>query len=509
MKSLLKRLWEDKTLFCLLVIAFLARIIAIFFAKGFGMHDDHFLVIEASQSWVDGFDYNYWLPWSKLNTGPDGHNFFYVGIHFILFIILKWIHIFNPQNKMIIIRLIHALWSLLIVKFGYKITLKLSDKKAAIQVGLMLALLWIFPWLSVRNLVEVVSIPFLMWGMWLLIKEENIKTSTLIWVGFLFGLAFTTRFQTLMFISSIGLVFLIRRQWNHIIYVVFGFCLSIFIFEGIIDLIFWGKPFAETLEYLKYNMTHSKDYIISSWYTYLLFLLGVLIPPVSIALFIGFFRTWKKHLLFFLPTFLFLIFHSTFPNKQERFILTIVPFFIILGIVGRSEFIAHKPELYLKSKKLIKAALIFFWTINFILLFVFSFHYSKRSRVESMTYLSKYKNVQMIMMENTNATDTKMPPLFYLGQWVGVLEISKTKNLDSLKLYLNKYKCPPRFILFEGDKYLNARVDSLKKILPNIESETVVKPGLIDDLVYKLNPINVNQTIYIYRNKDYFPSKID
>ena len=509
MKSLLKRLWEEKTLFCLLVIAFLARVVAILFAKGFGMHDDHFLVIEASQSWVDGFDYNYWLPWSAKNTGPDGHNFFYVGIHFILFTIIKWLHIFNPQTKMIIIRLIHALWSLLIVKFGYKITLKLADKKAAIQAGLLLAVLWFFPWICVRNLVEVVSIPFLMWGIWLLIDNENIKPSTLIWVGFLFGLAFTTRFQTILFISGIGLVFLIKWQWKHIIYVVFGFCLSIFIFEGIIDIILWGRPFAETIEYLKYNMAHSKDYIISSWYTYILFLLGVLVPPISIALFIGFFRSWKKYLLIFLPTFLFLVFHSSFPNKQERFIITIVPFIIILGVIGWNDLMNHKPLLYSKLKKTIKVSLIIFWILNFILMSIFSVHYSKRSRVESMTYLSKYKNIQMIMLENTNAIDVKIPPLFYLGQWVGVYEISKTKNLDSLVFYLNKYKSPPRFILFEGDKNLNSRVDSLKKLLPNIESETIVKPGLIDDIVYKLNPINVNQTIYIYRNKDFFPSKIE
>ncbi len=395
------------------------------------------------------------------------------------------------------------------MKYGYKITLKLADKKAAIQVALLLSLLWLFPWLCVRNLVEVVSIPFLMWAVWLLIKNENIKTSTLIWVGFLFGLAFSARFQTLMFISGIGLVFLIRWQWRHIISVIFGFCLSVFIFEGIVDLVLWGKPFAEIIEYLKYNMAHSRDYIISAWYTYLLFLLGVLIPPISIAIFYGFFKNWKKHLIIFLPTLMFLVFHSSFPNKQERFIITIVPFFIILGVVGWNIFTEQKQEWYNKRKNLIRYCIIFFWVINFILMSGISFHYSKRARVESMTYLSKYKNIKYILVENTNETETKMPPLFYLGQWVGVYELDKRCPADTFKLNLQRYKCPPGFVLFEGDKNLNARIDSLKKLLPNIEAEAIIKPGFIDALVYKLNPINVNQTIYIYRNKDNFPAKID
>ena len=35
------------------------RLFAVVFSKGFGFFDDHFLVLEAAQSWVDGTDYNY------------------------------------------------------------------------------------------------------------------------------------------------------------------------------------------------------------------------------------------------------------------------------------------------------------------------------------------------------------------------------------------------------------------------------------------------------------------
>lgn len=66
----------------------------------------------------------------------------------------------------------------------------------------------------------------------------------------------------------------------------------------------------------------------------------------------------------------------------------------------------------------------------------------------------------------------------------------------------------PRFILFEENKNLDARIANMKKYFPNIEYETTIEPGFIDNLLYKLNPINANQTITIYRNRDFYPQKI-
>ena len=49
-------------LLAIIFLAFIVRLFAVFFSQGYLMHDDHFLVIEAAQSWVDGYDYNNWLP---------------------------------------------------------------------------------------------------------------------------------------------------------------------------------------------------------------------------------------------------------------------------------------------------------------------------------------------------------------------------------------------------------------------------------------------------------------
>src|SRR5436190_20943305 len=103
MLNTIKKLWDEKPLRIVMAVAIMLRIIAAIFSKGFGWQDDHYLVIEAAQSWVDGTDYNQWLPAENVTT-PSGHSFFYPGIHFILFSLLKQISITDPQIKMYIVR---------------------------------------------------------------------------------------------------------------------------------------------------------------------------------------------------------------------------------------------------------------------------------------------------------------------------------------------------------------------------------------------------------------------
>src|ERR1041384_3880885 len=103
---MLRKYWQEKPLVCIMIAAAFFRLLAVIFSKGFGMHDDHFLVIEAAQSWVDHFDYNDWLP--PRATQPSGHSLFYVGLHYFLFKGLQAIGIFDPQIKMYIVRFLHA-----------------------------------------------------------------------------------------------------------------------------------------------------------------------------------------------------------------------------------------------------------------------------------------------------------------------------------------------------------------------------------------------------------------
>lgn len=508
------RFKEKHPFLFIMLIGLVLRFIASFFSRGFGMHDDHFLVIEPAGSWIDGFDVQKWLPGSPGNTGPEGHSFFYVGFHYLFLGFLKMLGITSPQWVMLFVRIIHAMLSLLVISFGYRIASLISGKQTAYKAALLLAVFWFMPFLSVRNLVEMVSIPFLMYGTLIILRQELIrksdepgyhKTSFLV-AGFFLGLAFSVRYQTLFFTGGIGLALLILRNYKGMLTTALGFLFSVAIFQGIIDFFVWKTPFAELIAYVEYNLSHAYEYHTMPWYQYLTVLFGLLIPPVSVMLLFGFFRDWKRHFLLFFPVFLFLLMHSIFPNKQERFILPIVPLLLVLGLSGWDHFVANS-TFWQKRQQLHKGLWTFFWVINITLLLLFTPMYGKKARVESMIYLQNYPETTYFLTEDINSNVLRFPPLFYAGNWPEydyLLESDSPQNLAKTKSW-NQTENQPQFVFFFQDKDLQKRVDSMKEILPTLEFETTIYPGNMDRFIHWLNPINANEKIHIYRNTARIP----
>ncbi|MBI3500893.1 MAG: glycosyltransferase family 39 protein [Bacteroidetes bacterium] len=498
----LKILWEEKPLRLILFSAIFFRLLSVIFAKGFGMHDDHFLVIEAAQSWADNFDNNDWLPSSV--SQPSGHSWFYSGIHYFLFVVLKALRINDPQTKMYIVRFLHAMLSLITVVFGFRIANLLSDKKTAAMVGILLAIYWFMPFLSVRNLVEVVCVPFLMLSSWMLLKpNKNNFFLHFFLAGIIAGIAFSIRFQTLLFIGGLGIALLVQKKWKEGFIFGTGALICMVMIQGITDKILWGHPFMEFREYVRYNIAAARDYLVQEWYMYFTLLLGILLPPVSFFLLFGFFRSWKKYLLLFLPTFIFLAFHCYFPNKQERFIFPIVPFIILLGVIGWKDFV-QTSAFWNKRKKLLRSCWIFFWALNFVPLVVVSVSYSKKTRVESMIYLSHKKDFRQLVVEESNQDDYTMPPYFYLGKWyngVGYpLGVTREKTIDTLCYMTHRYKnYMPNYVIFFDEENIEQRVLNFKKCFPDIKLDTIIEPDFMDRFIYKLNPVNRNYTAYIYK----------
>ena len=52
MSVIIRRYWEKNPLVVIMALAVIFRLLAAIFAKGWGMFDDHFIVIESAGSWV-------------------------------------------------------------------------------------------------------------------------------------------------------------------------------------------------------------------------------------------------------------------------------------------------------------------------------------------------------------------------------------------------------------------------------------------------------------------------
>ena len=142
-----------------------------------------------------------------------------------------------------------------------------------------------------------------------------------------------------------------------------------------------------------------------------------------------------------------------------------------------------------------------------LLLIPVSTAYSKRSRVEAMSYLSKYKGIKVVVTEDTNKENAQMVPRYYSGQWMQALYKSSTGVRSYMQDSLPCRVADASFVMFYSDENLQARVDSVKKEIPGLVYETTFKPGFIDDLMHRLNPVNRNGTIYMYRNEDITPKQ--
>lgn len=496
-RQIIRKLWEDKPLTLIVLAGIFFRLLAVIFSKGFGMHDDHFLVVEPAQSAVDGYTH-----WKDFGSDTP-YSIFYPGLHYFFFIYLKWRGLTDPQTKMYIMRSVNALWSLITIVYGYKIVNLVGGKKPARQAGMILSVLWFYPMFSVRDLVEMACIPPLMIATYLLIHpDKSQKVKNYVWAGLLCGLAFNMRFQTLVFDGLIGLILLLRKNWKGFFSFSFSSLLMIVGIQGIVDTIIWGKPFTEFSEYISYNIHNAHTYTNGPFYQYFLLLLGVLVPPISLFILFGYFRSWKKYPLLFWPSFGFLLFHSLFPNKQERFILPAVPFVIMLGIIGWNEF-SENSAYWQARKKLIRGCWAFFWILNIIALPVVSTMYSKRSRVEAMTYLSKQTDVHGILIEESNEYSYTQPPLFYLNRW-NILVRGMTKEHSTADV-VNSYSgitdtmVRPNYVIFYGAEHEPERFEAFRKIFPDVQFKTVIEPGFMDKLLFWLNPVNRNQSAYIYK----------
>lgn len=488
----------------LTVIALVARLLAAVFSQGYFAHDDHFLVVEAAQSWADGHDYNYWLPWNQgPGATPSGHSFFYVGLHFLLFKLLNGLGLEDPKARMLLVRLLHALWSLAVVRSGYRIALRLSNETVAWRCGLLLALLWFMPFLAVRQLVEVACIPFLLWGAERLIayeQEPGRGIRTVLVAGVLIGLAVNVRFQTLFFAAGPGLVLLLRRDWRGAFAYGAGTLLPLTLIQGGIDLFLWGRPFAEITEYVRYNLANPTNTGIElGWYKYLLDLLVVFVPPLSVAVFFGYFQGWRRATAAWAGVALFIAVHSWLANKQERFLFPVLPLFLVLGYCAWEQWRARSAYWRLREHGWRHGWRVA-WALNLVLLLPLTVSYSKRSRCEALYLLRAQPWATGVVVEDTHAHEPPQLPLFYWGMWDAKLDYVASDTVDVQRLVMHHADGRhPNAVLFTGEEDLAGRVARMEAQVGPLERIGEARPGLIDRIVHALNPVNRNETLVLYR----------
>ncbi len=500
--------WQKYPLRSLLIIGFIVRLVAILFSPGYAMHDDHFLIIEPAVSWTKGQDYNSWLPWSQNtdNPVPSGHSFFYPGLHYLFFSVTKWLHITDPKIQMLLIRFIHGVFSLCTIYSAFRITDKIATRRAAIIVGIAIAIGWAFPFYSVRNLVEMVCIPFYLYGLWLIVKSDfKDGWKAFLLAGILFGIAFSVRLQLAVFYLGFGLCLLIMKKWKGSISLIIGFGIGAFLSQGIIDYFIWGKPFAELIEYINYNNSDAMyDYGGRwNWYKYIMVLTFFSIPILGVFWLVGNVLSARKYFWLSVPLILFLLFHTMYPNQQERFIFPILPLFIILGVAGWEAF-REKSRFWNKRAGLWSGISKTAWTINIIILIGAATYATKTAKVNAAYHFYELSSDQTINILQEDSFgkdewylgDATAFPRFYAGD-KKIVTFEINTPADRRKWEENQRKAD--YVLLHGKSYLDERLSFFKKYYPDMETVTTYQSSPVDRFLHYMNPRNRNAQVIIIK----------
>ena len=524
-KELFRYYIDEKPLVTCIWTAFFARILATFLSHGIAFGYEHYIFIETAQDIINykGSISDYFTK-EHPQILKNGYSIFYILINALIIKLTELSGVFNPLSKILVIKLVHALASLLIVYYGFCISKIVATIRHAKIVGMMLALLWFYPYCCVRTMCENVSAIFILASIYRMAKgigkQQNYSDD--LFTGFLMGVGFSISYNSGIFIIGEIICLAIRYGIKRSIFFTTGAAISVVLFEGVIGTLLLKQPFLQLSEYIL-HLTGLKYQIggRNSIYMYISILILIFLLPWGMALFYGFIKSWKKYFLLFFPVTFYIIVHYLLPTKEERFMLNILPIYIMLCVFGwhnyrrQSKFWRIHSHIYHIAKRS-------FWIVNGIVLCVAFVSYIRKPQVETMIYLSNYKSdIKSILIEDRGDQSSKPLPPFYFGKPLIQYTLNQQDEPDvsiyncylkksgKRAIFTEKYFLSqpadslPQFVIFYGDYDMPNRLSDMRKAFPELVYEKTIAPSITDKLITYLNHSNVNVPLHIYRTREF------
>lgn len=468
----------------IILIGLALRLVAAIYSQGYAMHDDHFVIEDGPYQWFLP-DHGGWFHRAE----PPGHSVVYPSIIYAILSTCMNVGITDPQSQMLVMRILHALFATLAIPLAAAIARRVGSERSAQFAALLVAVFWVFPFMSVRNLIEMMCIPPLMAGVFLVLRRAS--TRDLVLAGLAFAAAFMFRYHTAIIPATMVIVLAWQRQWRVASILAVACLVSVALTQGVIDLAVWGSFMAAPISYVKSNLAGVNDYTSGPFYQYVVLIIGILIPPLSLVLLWRVITDNRPALRWEMvtPIAMFILAHSLIANKQERFILPIVPLLLVAVAVAWVD----RPSNVMRTSVWTRGAWTFFWVANSVLLILFTFSYSKRSRVEALTYLSHQPNVERVAVIGDNI----QAPSFYLYPRLPLITVSSDTTSDTWSRLATFH--PSHVVFFDlasRDAFLRRTETVVGRPLRHC---TDIEPGLLDATLHTLNPSgNKNQTSVVY-----------
>lgn len=293
------------------------------------------------------------------------------------------------------------------------------------------------PFVLTRPMFESLAAPWLALSVaYGLTYDKNENLSDLVWATLAVSVAFVLRQQVGFCALGLICLTLLKKNFRH-----FAFCagtgFGFFLISGIPDYFLRGKFHYSLWAVTTYNFEHGQEYGNEPWTYYPLMILALTLSPFFVMKYpVNF---WKNHLrsqrLNLIFIFLFVFLHSLFPQKFERFLISLLPLLIF--------FMANPfRQLFLEKSKRVWR-----WRgltlINFLLFVPASFSPAQKNIIGLSRFLDN--NPQFSQVLSVNETLTWIPEIFIEKSRPHILQILseqiKTLNADdcSQVLIVNSY----------------------------------------------------------------------
>ncbi len=329
----------DHPLAFVLSVAIFVRLIAVVFSRGFIHSDDYYDTVMIAFDWLNNgmWGPDGWLRWRQEPSTAIGRFPLYTLVLLGVMKLHQWLGVTALDHIMYSLRALHAAVSLIPVWVGYQIVLHLSRSRHwAIGVGLAMALHFGAPFLGVRNLIEVVG-----GNLWMLVIlaiylwDHRKQDRWLLVAGLLAGLAWMIRFQIAFAVLPIPFVLWWKtRSSRQAVFFVAG-VVAMLVASGLVDWVVLGRFAGSTITNLTMN-TGLPPLYKTIPFLYPILLLLLLVPPISVLAVVPMFRGSfiGRHSILWFSCICFVLCHTLVANQQERFVLPILPAFILMAALA-------------------------------------------------------------------------------------------------------------------------------------------------------------------------------
>lgn len=338
---------------------------------------------------------------------------------------------------------------------------------------LLLMLIFYFgaPFALTRPMFESLAAPLLTLAAVFAIKyDESENLSDLLWGVVFVSAAFVLR-QQLGFCALVFMILPVLKKNVRHLFLAGGLGLLLFAVSGIPDYFLRGKFHYSLLNLTVYNFEHGSDYGNRTVFFYPLLILIIGFIPFFIKKYppqvtSGYLKK-NRSLLLILGLFIFL--HSLFPQKWERFIISVIPILIFLIF----PFLFHLHSEFRKNR----VRLFLLHGLNGGLFVVASFFPAQKNLIEMSRFLNE--NPQIKTVYRVDSTPEWITEAFILKKNFQFVDLEPAQ-LNAV----DWSDCSRMLVLSENQE------ENFKTLTGKLQRRAGFNVNLIEQLAYKANPKN-------------------